>query len=83
MIVNTNATAVSGTPNSSAIGTMTSKKTVKSKASNVHPSQAAHQAYHWSFVGSFHHAMDFEPAALVSIVLPPVSFLTLGTRRRR
>jgi hypothetical protein len=31
---------------------------VKSKASSVQPSQAAHQASHWSLVGSFHHATD-------------------------
>ena len=53
--VNTIATAVSGTPNSSAIGCMMSKKMVKSKASRVQPSHAAHHARHCSVVGSFHH----------------------------
>src|SRR5215831_19025339 len=53
--VKTIATSVVGTWNSSAIGLMISRKTVKSKASRVQPSQAAHQAYHWSLVGSFHH----------------------------
>src|ERR1051326_4131028 len=40
--VNTIATSATGTLNSSAIGLMTSKKTVKSKASRVQPSQAPH-----------------------------------------
>src|SRR6266436_1241061 len=55
----TATTSLSGTPNSCEIGTMISRKTVKSKASRVHPSQAAHQAYHWSLVGSFHQGMLF------------------------
>src|SRR5215831_12359300 len=59
VIVRTNATAVSGTSNSLAIGAIISRKTVKSKASRVQPSHAAHQAYHWSFVGSFHQGMRF------------------------
>src|SRR5882762_7498622 len=50
------ATPLTGTLNSSAIGFMISRKTVKSKASSVQPSQAAHQAYHWSLVGSRHQA---------------------------
>src|SRR5690348_7163383 len=54
VMVNTMATAVSGTLNSLAIGTMISRKIVKSNASSVQPSQAAHQASHWSLVGSFH-----------------------------
>src|SRR5271166_927790 len=58
--VKTIATSVVGTWNSSAIGLMISRKTVKSKASSVHPNQAAHQAYHWSLVGSFHHGMVFK-----------------------
>src|SRR5881394_4207921 len=44
--VKTIATSVVGTPNSSAIGLMISRKTVKSYASSVQPSQAAHHAYH-------------------------------------
>src|SRR6516162_4424827 len=47
--VNTTATSVSGTPNSCEIGSMISKKIVKSKESNVQPSHAAIQANHWSF----------------------------------
>src|SRR5262245_11038203 len=46
VMVKTTATAVSGTSNSFAIGTMISRKTVKSNASSVQPSQAAHQASH-------------------------------------
>ena len=34
-------TSISGTPNSCAIGAMIRRKTVKSKASSVHPIQAA------------------------------------------
>ena len=34
---------------------MINRKIVKSKASNVQPSQAADQASHCSLVGSFHH----------------------------
>jgi len=44
--VKTMATSVSGTPKSLAIGTISSRKIVKSKASRVHPSQAATQASH-------------------------------------
>src|SRR5437764_14745604 len=44
--VKTIVTSVVGTPNSSAIGLMISRKTVKSNASSVQPSQAAHHAYH-------------------------------------
>src|SRR5437588_3616902 len=44
--VKTIATSVVGTLNSSAIGLMISMKTVKSTASSVQPSQAAHHAYH-------------------------------------
>src|SRR5216684_2911768 len=71
VIVNTNATAVSGTWNSSAIGFMINRKTVKSKASKVHPSQAAHQVYHWSLVGSRHHAIGFAVASAVAIAPLP------------
>src|SRR5204862_7355598 len=41
VIVNTAVTAVRGTSNSLAIGTMIKRKIVKSKASRVQPSQAA------------------------------------------
>src|SRR5215472_15716994 len=57
--VKTIATSVVGTWNSSAMGLMISRNTVKSKASSVQPSHAAHHAYHWSLVGSRHHAMFF------------------------
>src|SRR5262249_52402115 len=48
-----------------------SRKTVKSKASRVQPNHAAHQAYHWSLVGSFHHGMLFT-VSTAAIVLPPL-----------
>src|SRR5437773_11237412 len=63
--VKTIATSVVGTWNSSAIGLMISRKTVKSNASRVQPSQAAHHAYHWSLVGSRHHAT--RPASIAAI----------------
>src|ERR1700726_4625180 len=44
--VKTAVTSVNGTLNSCAIGTMISKKIVKSKASSVQPSQAATQVIH-------------------------------------
>ena len=46
VMVKTTATSVRGTLNSCAIGTMMSRKMVKSNASRVHPSQAAHHALH-------------------------------------
>ena len=46
VMVKTAVTSVSGTLNSLAIGTMINRKTVKSNASSVQPSQAAIQAYH-------------------------------------
>src|SRR5271169_5224607 len=70
VIVSTNATSVSGTPNSCEIGSMISRKTVKSKASRVHPNQAAHQAYHWSLVGSFHHGMSLTVSTAAMLYLP-------------
>ena len=65
--VKTIATSVSGTLNSLAIGTMINKNTVKSNASNTHPSQAAPKAYHWSLVGSFHQGMFFTVSTAVAI----------------
>src|SRR5262249_39113989 len=73
----TAVTAVSGSPNSCEIGSMISRKIVKSNASSVHPSQAAIQATHWSLVGSYHQGMDARPAsAVIVIVVPPSSLLT-------
>src|SRR5215472_14371403 len=46
VIAKTAVTSVRGTLNSLAIGTMISKKMVKSKESRVHPIQAAHHASH-------------------------------------
>src|SRR3984893_4245686 len=71
VIVNTAVTAVSGTPNSCEIGTMISRKIVKSKESKVQPSQAATQAYHWSLVGSFHHGMVLT-VSTAAIGFPPL-----------
>src|SRR6516162_10328823 len=68
--VKTIATSAVDTPNSSAIGLMISRKTVKSKASRVQPSQAAHQAYHWSLVGSFHQRMLFTVSTAAMFYLP-------------
>src|SRR6267143_5205238 len=66
----TTATSVKGTPNSCEIGSMISRKIVKSKESNVQPSQAATQAYHWSLVGSFHHGMVLT-VSTAAIGFPP------------
>ena len=41
---------------------------VKSKASSVQPSQAAHQASHWSLVGSFHYATDKSEASAALVI---------------
>src|SRR6476620_11028771 len=67
VIVNTAATSDTGTSNSLAIGAMINRNAVKSKASRVHPAQAARYAYHWSLVGSFHQAMGGMVAAAVVI----------------
>jgi len=40
---------------------------VKSNASSVQPNHAAHQASHWSFVGSFHHGIV--PAVVTAVVM--------------
>jgi hypothetical protein len=63
------ATSVVGTWNSSAIGLIISRNTVKSKASSVQPSHAAHQAYHWSLVGSRHQGMFLTVST--AVILPP------------
>src|SRR5438477_11884889 len=68
VMVNTAVTSVSETLNSLEIGTMISRNTVKSKASSVHPNQPAHQASHWSLVGSFHQGMSFVVSAMVAMV---------------
>src|SRR5438132_8918511 len=67
----TTATSVNGTLNSCEIGSMINRKIVKSNESNVQPSQAATQAYHWSLVGSFHHGMLFT-VSIAAIVPPPL-----------
>src|SRR6202022_4237903 len=82
VIVRTQAPAARGTSNSWAIGTMISRNTVKSKASRVHPSQAAHQAYHWSLVGSFHQGMLFTVSTAAIRYLPFRSALCLEPCRQ-
>src|SRR5712691_7742347 len=67
------ATSLTGTPNSSAIGFMIKRKTVKSNASSVQPSQAAHHAYHWSLVGSFHHGICAVWTPIAIAHPPPLS----------
>src|ERR1700738_1007205 len=67
-----NATSVSGTPNSCEIGTMIRRNIVKSNASSVQPSQEATQAYHWSFVGSFHHGIGV-PAGATAVFIANTS----------
>jgi hypothetical protein len=46
VMLNTNATSVSGTWKACEIGTMISRNIVKSNASSVQPSHAAHHARH-------------------------------------
>src|SRR6516162_11200131 len=75
--VKTIATSAVDTPNSSAIGLMISRNTVKSKASKVQPSQAAHQAYHWSLVGSFHHGMSVTVSTAAITQISPSMPLSL------
>src|SRR3954471_18844675 len=72
-----NATSVSGTPNSCEIGTMINRNIVKSNASSVQPSQEAIQAYHWSFVGSFHQAIG-TPAGATAVLIADTSSLNSG-----
>src|SRR5215831_19423492 len=87
--VKTMATSVVGTWNSSAIGLMINRNTVKSKASSVQPSHAAHHAYHWSLVGSFHHTVlsTVSTAAIVHLSLlnsaPPAELELIYTRTAR
>jgi hypothetical protein len=53
----TKTTRVRSALNSLAIGTSRNRKTVKSNASSVQPSQAAMKAYHWSLLGSRHYGV--------------------------
>src|SRR5215469_1497350 len=46
---------------------MMSRNMVKSNASSVQPNHAAHQASHWSFVGSFHHGISEEELSMVDM----------------
>src|SRR5207245_2430393 len=74
-----NATSVNGTPNSCEIGTMISRNIVKSNASKVQPSQEATQAYHWSFVGSFHQGIGVV-AVSTAVLIVNASSLTAGVQ---
>src|SRR5689334_9806927 len=74
-----NATSVSGTPNSCEIGTMMSRNIVKSNASRVQPSHEATQAYHWSFVGSFHQGIGLLVASAAVVIGARSSSLTVGS----
>src|SRR5262249_53597549 len=67
--VKTAVTAVSGTWKVCEIGSMISRKIVKSKESRVHPSQSATQASHCSLVGSFHHGTVAEAAGASVVIL--------------
>src|SRR6516164_1753758 len=72
---NTAVTAVKGTPNSCEIGSMINRKIVKSKESNVQPSHAATQAYHWSLVGSFHHGTSGTGLTISTVAMPHLPVL--------
>src|SRR6516165_9903866 len=63
----TNATLVKGTLNSCEIGTMISRNMVKSKASSVQPSQAAHHAFHCSLLGSFHQGISEDELSMADM----------------
>ena len=76
--VSTSATSVSGTWNSCEIGSMISRKIVKSKESRVQPSHAATQASHWSLVGSSHQAMGGVAAPAVVNGAPLFIALSAG-----
>src|SRR6516225_1568766 len=67
VIVITAATAVKETSNSLAIGTMISRKIVKSNASSVQPSQAAIQAFHCSLLGSFHQGISEDELSMADM----------------
>ena len=73
--VKTNVTAVSGTWNSCEIGSMISRKIVKSNESRVQPSQAATQASHWSLVGSFHHGTGGTGLTISTVAMPHLPVL--------
>ncbi len=66
--VPTKTTKVRSALNSLAIETISTRKTVKSNASSVQPSQAATNAYHWSLVGSLHQGPVSRALAAFDIV---------------
>src|SRR6266487_1215787 len=59
------------------------RKIVKSKASRVHPSQAATQAYHCSRVGSFHHGIWAVSDVAIAHPPPPAGSLAEPCRQDR
>jgi hypothetical protein len=69
--VPTNTTSVRSALNSLAIGTIRTRKTVKSNASKVQPGHAAMKAYYWSLVGSRHHGPDADELAECDVVKLP------------
>ena len=78
--VKTAVTATSGTSNVCEIGTMMSRKMVKSKASSVQPSHAATHAIHCSLVGSRHHGAVPGDSVAKLIGNAPPSFTSRGSR---
>jgi hypothetical protein len=86
VIVKTAVTAINGTPKLCEIGTMISRKIVKSNASRVQPSHAATQASHCSFVGSFHHGTVTSRAIVASMRISLIVVFTVassGPHRRQ
>src|ERR1043166_3900955 len=68
-------TAVRGTSNSLAIGSMIKRKMVKSNASRVQPNQAATHAFHCSLVGSFHHGTWPGTSTAIVMCVSPVALM--------
>src|ERR1700732_3268055 len=67
VMVNTTVTAVKGTSNSLALGTMIIKKTGKAKSSSSHPTKAAIHAFHCSLLGSFHQGISEEELSVIDM----------------
>src|SRR6516165_12806920 len=83
VMVNTAVTAVKETSNSLAIGTMISRKIVKSNASSVQPSQAAIHAFHCSLLGSFHQGISEEKLSVVDMACSVLASRLLKRVRKR
>src|SRR5262249_47583151 len=80
VMVNTAVTAAKETSNSLAIGTMISRKIVKSNASSVQPSQAAIHAFHCSLLGSFHQGISQDELSVADMACSLVGFPVLKKR---